>query len=121
MTNGIHLHRVDFGYIPLVKTFPKIEKLTFSHAESAFLNDGDLCSTSLIVAEWTIATQLIKVAFLEDLTINSQHGILNPQVGDPSTRAIFELQNLSLKDCSRGQPHTIPFISRERLVEILLF
>ena len=98
VTNGIHLHRLDLGYIPVVKTWPKLKKLTLSpvsNAESAFLNDGDLSSTLLIVAKWTNATQLIKVTHLEDLTINCQRGFLNPQVGDPSTRAIFELQNLS--------------------------
>lgn len=82
ITNGLQLHRLDFGYIPLVKTLPSVTSLTLSlisNVEWFRLIDG-LQGVSLMVDKWTLGVNNPYLAPLQSLSICCERGLLHFEV-----------------------------------------
>lgn len=80
ITNALQLHRLDFGYIPLLRLFPHLTTLNLSMLSnkewSQLLDDGLDC-TSLIVEKWALdAMGSPHIAPLVNMIIRCTRGIL---------------------------------------------
>lgn len=82
VVNGLQLHRLDFGYIPLVKMLPSVTSLTLSLISNVewFRIIDCLHDMSLMVDKWTLAVNNPYFGSLESLSIRCERGVIHFEV-----------------------------------------